>query len=73
MSDKWDLRFIYPSEAAFDADLAKFKNEIAPKMASYKGKLGEERSFVEFLLLERESQKILDQTLPLFRLRERPQ
>jgi oligoendopeptidase F len=59
MSDKWDLRFIYPSEAAFDADLAKFKNEIAPKMASYKGKLGEERSFVEFLLLERESQKIL--------------
>src|SRR5574344_1709968 len=59
MSDKWDLRFLYPTEAAFEEDLKKCKEVIIPTMASYKGKLGDESSFVSFLGLERESDKIL--------------
>jgi oligoendopeptidase F len=58
MKDKWDLRFIYPSEEAFEKDLAEVKSTLTPKMASYQGKLADENAFCEFLALERESQKI---------------
>jgi len=57
MENKWDLRFIYPNEAAFNADLTAAKEELIPSMASYHGKLGNEKDFVAFLLLQREAQK----------------
>jgi oligoendopeptidase F len=58
MKDKWDLRFIYASEEAFEKDLKDVKERLTPTMASYQGKLGEEKAFCEFLALERESQKV---------------
>src|SRR5574344_71750 len=57
MKDKWDLRFIYPDEAAFNADLTAAKEKLIPSMASYQGKLGNEKDFVAFLLLQRQAQK----------------
>lgn len=57
MKDKWDLRFIYPNDTAFNADLTAAKEELIPSMASYQGKLENEKDFVAFLLLQREAQK----------------
>lgn len=50
----WDLSHIYPDESAFSKDLSHFKDDIIPSMASYEGKLGEEKSLAEFLGLEKE-------------------
>ena len=58
MKDKWDLRFIYKDEAAFEKDLAYIKEVLTPKMASFQGKLQDEKAFSQFLALERESQKV---------------
>jgi oligoendopeptidase F len=57
MKDKWDLRFIYPTEDAFNADLAYAKEKLIPSMAAFQGKLANEKDFVAFLLLEKEAQK----------------
>jgi hypothetical protein len=58
MKDKWDLRFIYKDEAAFEKDLTYIKEVLTPKMASFQGKLQDEKAFSQFLALERESQKV---------------
>lgn len=57
MKDKWDLQKIYATEEAFNQDLAFVKEKLIPSLASRQGKLAEEKSFVAFLLLERETQK----------------
>ncbi|MCH3908997.1 MAG: hypothetical protein LKE31_01315 [Bacilli bacterium] len=57
MKDKWDLRFIYANEEAFNQDLLYVKETLIPAMAAYQGKLGNEGDFVAFLLQEREAQK----------------
>jgi oligoendopeptidase F len=57
MKDKWDLRFIYANEEAFNQDLVYVKEKLIPAMAAHQGKLGVESDFVAFLLLEREAQK----------------
>ena len=57
MKDKWDLRFIYANEEAFNQDLLYVRETLIPAMAAYQGKLGIEDDFIAFLLQEREAQK----------------
>jgi oligoendopeptidase F len=59
MSDKWDLTKIYPTEAAFDADLKYFKETLTPALASYKGKLAQAKELKEFLSLERDLERVV--------------
>jgi oligoendopeptidase F len=59
MADKWDLTKLYANEAAFEKDLALFKEKMTSEAASYQGKLGDEASLAKFLALEREINKVL--------------
>jgi oligoendopeptidase F len=58
MKDKWDLRFLYADEASFEKDLKELKESLTPKMASYQGKLSNEKDFADYLSLERDAQKL---------------
>lgn len=60
MDMKWDLSRIYQNEDAFLKDLEFFKNDITPKMAALEGKLGEEKDFVSFFLLEKQADEIIN-------------
>jgi oligoendopeptidase F len=59
MADKWDLTKIYATPEQFEADLRRFKDEIIPAMAAYKGKLGDDKSLMAYLDLERDLDKVL--------------
>ena len=55
---KWDLTYLFETEQAFEEAV----NELPPylgKLAAYKGKLGEESTFVEYKLLSDEVEKKL--------------
>lgn len=56
----WDLSRIYPSEEAFLADVKRLKEEVIPTLASYQGKLREEKALKEFLAYEREEDALLN-------------
>lgn len=57
MKDTWDLTKIYPSEADFDTALKLLKEAMIPQVATFKGKLANENSLMEFLSLERKIEK----------------
>ena len=50
---KWDLTYLYKTPEDFDKAFEELKGTIAP-LASYQGKLNDEKSFVEFILLSDE-------------------
>lgn len=60
MTTKWDLTKLYENEADFEKDLKTFKEVYVPKIATFEGKLGEEKSFIEYLQTEREVNSILE-------------
>ena len=60
MTTKWDLTKLYENEADFEKDLKTFKEVYVPKIATFEGKLGEEKSFIECLQTEREVNSILE-------------
>ncbi len=55
----WDLSRIYPSEEAFEEDLALLKKKSA-EMGGYKGLLKEESKLKQYLSLEREVNDLLE-------------
>ena len=60
MKTDWDLTTLYAKEEDFDADLAYFKEVCIPKVASFEGKLGEEKTFLEYLDAERDVEALLE-------------
>ena len=50
----WDLTYFYKNQEEFDKDYNKVK-EMVNKLASFKGKLGEESEFKNYLLLSKET------------------
>ena len=50
----WDLTYFYKNQEEFDKDYNKVK-EMVNKLASFKGKLGNEESFKDYLLLSKET------------------
>ena len=55
---KWDLTYLFENEKAFEEAF----NELPPyigRLASYKGKLADEKSFVEYKLLSDEVEQKL--------------
>ena len=50
---KWDLTYLYKTPEDFEKAFEEIKGYIAP-LASYQGKLNDEKSFVDFLLLSDE-------------------
>jgi len=51
----WDLTYLMKDEKEFDQALAESK-EMITKLAGFKGKLNDEKSFVEYLLLSKETE-----------------
>lgn len=60
MNLNWDLRPIYPDEAAFEKDLNTFKDVFVPKIATFQGKLAQEDSFIEYLHTDHEVSALLE-------------
>lgn len=60
MKTSWDLTPLYAKEEDFEKDLAKFKNEFVAKISSFEGKLGDEKTFLEYLDLEKGANAILE-------------
>ncbi len=60
MKTSWDLSPLYENEEAFNADLAKFKDVYVAKAASFEGKLGDEKNFLEYLDMEKEVNLLLE-------------
>ncbi len=60
MKTSWDLTPLYAKEEDFEKDLAKFKEEYVEKIASFEGKLGEEKTFLEYLDLEKGASALLE-------------
>ena len=54
---KWDLTYHFKNDQAFEKDFNK-TSKLIEKMASYKGKLGNEKDFLEFFQLQKDFQKI---------------
>jgi oligoendopeptidase F len=54
---KWDLTYHFKNDQAFEKDFNK-TSKLIEKMASYKGKLGDEKDFLEFFQLQKDFQKI---------------
>lgn len=50
---KWDLTYLFANEAAFEESYQKSLQTI-DKLATYKGKLGNEASFIEYFLLQKD-------------------
>ena len=59
MKNKWDLTLIYKDEESFKKDLDLIKEVYIKKMASFEGKLSNEKSLKEYLNLNREVTPIL--------------
>ncbi len=62
LENTWDVQKLYPSDAAWEEDLAKFKEEM-PKVATFEGTLGESAAhladvFGEITGLERRLEKL---------------
>ena len=60
MKTDWDLSPLYQNEEDFNRDLEKFKNIYVPKIATFEGKLGDEKVFLEYLDTEREVSSLLE-------------
>ncbi len=60
MKTSWDLTPLYAKEEDFEKDLAKFKDESVAKIASFEGKLGDEKTFLAYLDTERETEALLE-------------
>ncbi len=60
MKTSWDLTPLYAKEEDFEKDLAKFKDEYVAKIASFEGKLGDEKTFLAYLDTERETEALLE-------------
>lgn len=59
MKTSWDLTPLYAKEEDFEKDLANFKDVYVSKIASFEGKLGEEKTFIEYLETEKNAEAIL--------------
>ncbi len=53
---KWDLTYLYANDSLFDKDYQQALETI-DKLATYKGKLGNEESFKEYFLLQKAFEK----------------
>ena len=58
---KWDLTYLFETEEEFLASVEKMK-EYVEKLASYKGKLSDEESLVEYLIISRDFEEALGRT-----------
>lgn len=58
---KWDLTYLFETEEEFLASVEKMKGYVE-KLASYKGKLCDEESFVEYLIISRDFEEALGRT-----------
>ena len=59
---KWDLTYLFETEQEFLASLEKLKVYVE-KLASYKGKLHEEESLVEYLMISRDFDEALGRSI----------
>ncbi len=59
MRETWDLTPLYENEAAFEADLAKFKDVYTPEVAKMEGKLGTEEGLLAYFKLDHEVNALL--------------
>lgn len=59
MTDQWDLTRIYKTQEEFEEDLKKMKEEVIPALAGLEGKLGQEKTFSQYLALQREADRLL--------------
>ena len=55
---KWDLTYLFKNNEEYEKTFNELSTYI-PRLASYKGKLGEEKSFVEYKLLSDEMEEKL--------------
>lgn len=55
---KWDLTYLFETEEAFLSSLNNLSIYV-DKLASFKGKLADEESFVEFMMIERDFEEAL--------------
>lgn len=58
--DKWDLSKFYASTEDFEKDVKRIKEEFAPALASYEGRLHEPSSMHEYLGKKRELEALLN-------------
>lgn len=58
---KWDLTYLFETEEAFLASLENMQSYVN-KLASFKGQLHNEESFVEYLLISRDFEEALGRT-----------
>lgn len=58
---KWDLTYLFETEEEFLKSIDKMQ-EYVNKLASYKGKLHEEESFVEYAIISRDFEEALGRT-----------
>lgn len=56
---KWNLKEIYESRAAFEADIKKIKTELLPKFAAFKGKLKNPTDFKALMKLDEEAGRLV--------------
>ena len=61
----WDLTYFYKNQEEFDKDYNKVK-EMVNKLASFKGKLGEESEFKNYLLLSKETDLVFGKVFIIF-------
>ena len=58
---KWDLTYLFETEEDFLKSIDKMQ-EYVNTLASYKGKLHEEESFVEYAIISRDFEEALGRT-----------
>jgi oligoendopeptidase F len=58
---KWDLTYLFETEQEFLASLEKLKGYVE-KLASYRGKLSDEESLVEYLTISRDFEEAFGRT-----------
>lgn len=56
---KWDLTYLYKTKEEYDKDFERLLSFSEGKLASFKGKLGNEDCFVEYLKLSDEFEKLI--------------
>ncbi len=57
---KWDLSVLYKDRASFDADVALLKESYIPKVASFKGKMGNPDDIIAYFQVTEELMKIME-------------
>ena len=59
MNYNWDLTKLYKSEDLFYKDIESIK-EIGNKLSSYQGKLHNEKDFVDYFVLSKDMNKLIN-------------